>query len=84
MKLVCAAIHDQKVGAFMQPFFVRSRGEAMRTFVDAVHDSNSPFGKHPEDFVLFLLAEYDDGDGSFSSATPPPVLLSALDALNLK
>lgn len=60
------AVRDKAVGAFMAPFFVRSPGEAMRSFVDAVNDKNSPFFKHPHDFELFYIAQFDPSDASLT------------------
>lgn len=62
------AVKDKAVGAFMAPFFVRSPGEAMRSFVDAVNDKASPFFRHPQDFELYYIAEFDSNDGSIASA----------------
>jgi len=67
MKLLVFAVHDTKVNAFMPPFTMRSRGEAVRSFMDAVSDGQSSFCKHPEDFALWSLGEWDDGSGMFTS-----------------
>lgn len=63
------AVRDKAVGAFMAPFFVRSPAEAMRSFVDAVNDKNSPFFRHPHDYELFFVGQFDPNDGGFTDCT---------------
>lgn len=56
------AVKDLAVQAFGQPFFTRSKGEAMRSFQDEANstDPNSPMAKHPEDYELYYLGTYED------------------------
>jgi len=67
-KLVICAVYDSAIGAFGRPFFVPSRGVAMRSFKDECKRvaEDNPMNAHPEDFELFYLAEFDDGTGLFS------------------
>lgn len=74
MKLECYAVYDKAVGAFMPPFYAKARGEALRLFMDAVGDRNSPFCKHPADYTLFYCGVFDDGSGTFSSEDAVKVL----------
>lgn len=71
MKYKVFAIFDSKVKAFITPFFQRSSGEAIRAFSDAVGDVNSGFCKHPEDYTLFELGEFEDMDASFQLLETP-------------
>lgn len=55
------SILDSKAGAFGPPFLARSKGEAMRSMDKLV---NEPKGSqlvadYPEDFVLYLIGEFD-------------------------
>lgn len=61
-------VYDSKADAYMQPFFMRSHGEAVRSWIDAVNDPNTAFNKHPEDFTLFEIGEFDDGSALFTPA----------------
>ena len=71
MILKVFSVYDSKVEAYMTPFFMHSKGQAIRSFMDTIADSNTQFAKHPEDFTLFLLGDYDDQTGKFvMSATP--------------
>lgn len=78
MLLQIHAVYDRATGAYMQPFFVRSRGEAIRTFMDAVKDAQSPFARHPEDFSLFVLGTWDDGTAEIKCGEPER-LITALE-----
>ncbi|AXH74941.1 MAG: nonstructural protein [Microviridae sp.] len=78
MKLVVCAVHDKAVGAFLAPYFCRSKGEAIRAFTEACHDQGKPFGKNASDYTLYELGEYDDVGGVFQSHDPQRVL-SALE-----
>lgn len=60
MKLKIYVVYDSKAEAYMQPFFMRSRGEALRGWQDACNDTKTQFNKFPEDFTLFEIGEYDE------------------------
>jgi hypothetical protein len=57
-------VYDSKTEAYLQPFFVASKGAAVRSFADAVNEEGHQFNKYPEDFTLFELGEYDDSNAS--------------------
>lgn len=57
------AIRDSKVGFFGPPMLLRSTGEAIRVFTDACQDPKSQLFRHPEDFSLHLIGEYDEIKG---------------------
>lgn len=67
-------VYDSKAEAYLQPFFMKSKGEAVRAFTDIVNDGTSQFNKHPSDYTLFHVGAYDDGDSSFV-ILPTPVSL---------
>lgn len=64
MKMKMLAVYDSKVEAFMTPMFFQSVGQAMRSFGDAVQNAESEFAKHPEDYVLFEIADFNPSTGS--------------------
>ena len=59
------AVYDDKVGAYMQPFSMESRGQAVRAFSDSVNDPKSIWYRHPGDFQLYELGEFDEKSGEF-------------------
>lgn len=65
-KLKVYVIHDSKVGAFQQPFFARSPGEALRTWEVVANDGKSMISNHPGDFTLFETGIFDDETGRFT------------------
>lgn len=73
------SVRDKAVGAFLQPFFSRSKGEALRSFTEAVNDEKSMFHKHETDYTLFYLGEFDDVSGLFATSEPER-LLTAMEA----
>lgn len=68
MRLHMFAVFDSKVGVYASPFFCRSKGEALRSFEDACGDKGLPFGKHPGDYRLWYLGEFDDNTGVIYAA----------------
>lgn len=63
MKLKLFAIYDTKAEAYMTPFYLATKGMALRVFADCCNDPDHNFGKNPEDYVLFELGEFDANTG---------------------
>lgn len=66
--LICA-VRDSAVGAFSPPMYFRSKGEAIRSFLDALADANTSLSKHPRDYQMFHLGSFDDQNGMISPVT---------------
>lgn len=81
MKLQMYSVRDNAVGAYLAPFFMRSRGEALRSFVSACQNAEHEFSKHPDDYRLYFLGEYDDNTGRCVCPEAPDFILSARDAV---
>jgi hypothetical protein len=79
MKLIACSVRDEKVEAFLPPFFVRSKGEAIRSFQSAVDNPEHAFSKNLSDFVLYEVGAFDDVAGVFAFQEPVR-LLSAFEA----
>lgn len=82
MKLKVFAVFDSAVGAYMQPFFMQSKGQAIRAWQDTINDEKTQFHAHPSDFTLFELGEYDDQDGAFTNLPAKLSLGTALELLS--
>lgn len=82
MKLLMFSVYDSMVEAYMPPFFVRARGEALRLFGDLVNDQSSNVGKHPSDFTLMYIGEWDDGSGRVDDSGITVRVISGLECLN--
>lgn len=74
MRLYVFSVLDKAVGAYLQPFYARSKGEALRSFTEACADEKSQFARHREDYVLMYLGEFDDNSGLFASREPERLL----------
>jgi len=81
MVLNIYSIYDSKAEAFEAPFFIRSRGEALRGWIDVVADTNTKFNKHPGDYTLFELGSFDCLSGQFNSLKAKYSLGTGLEVL---
>jgi len=79
MILKMFTVHDAKVGAYLQPFFARSAGEATRSFAEAVNSADHQFAKHAADYSLFEVGDFDDELGVFTSLSAPRSLGNGVD-----
>lgn len=77
------SVYDNALGAFMQPQFFQSRGQAIRAFTDAVQSEGSQFSKHSGDYHFFYLGDFDDNRGEFIDPAKgvPERVISAQDCL---
>lgn len=69
-KKILVSVYDKKVGLFDPPFAVRHIGEATREWSVVKKDPTTKFGKHPEDFDLFQIGEYDEATAHVTPTTP--------------
>lgn len=64
-KQLMFTVFDTKAETFMPPFFVPSRGLAIRAFEDCINSKEHHFGQHPADYTLFYLGYFDTDVGKF-------------------
>jgi hypothetical protein len=81
MKMQYCSIKDTAVSAFMQPIAVAHTAQAMRSMQDAVNDPQSDFAKHPADYELYHIAEFDDQTGQFNNLEEPIRLCRVQDLI---
>lgn len=70
MKLKMYSVYDSKALVYGQPMFISAVGSALRSFADLCNDPQSLVCKHPTDFVLFEIGEYDDSTGVVTPTMP--------------
>lgn len=70
MKLQVLSIYDSKSKIFSQPFYASNTAVGKRMFTDLVNDKTSNVARHPEDFSLHWLGEFDDELGKFEAIQP--------------
>jgi len=82
MILFVVCVKDRAADVFNRPFFVPHRNVAIRDFTDEVNRvaTDNQLNKHPDDFDLYLLGEFDDSRGAFVN-NEPQVLVRAKDVL---
>lgn len=73
MKFIIVAVRDIKANVYSQPQFVANKGHAIRAFGDECtsDDPKNLISKHPEDFELYELGWYGDGDAYFELLDKP-------------
>lgn len=84
MKSKVYSIYDSAAKAFMQPFYQAGKGTAFRAFQDVVNTKDHPIHKHPKDYTLFELGEFDDETAGFVFHTAPERVVSAVEVLDDK
>jgi hypothetical protein len=83
MLLYIVAVKDRAADVFNRPFFVPHRNVAVRDFTDEVNraSADNALNKHPDDFDLYLLGQFDDSNGAFIREGSPTVLVRAKDVV---
>jgi len=70
MKLRAYSIYDRKALQYHPPFFASTDGSAVRSFQELANDTNTQVGRHPGDFTLYYVGEYDDQVGRMLPMDP--------------
>ena len=82
MKLNVYSIFDSAAQAFVQPFFMQQDGLAIRAFQDNVNSKEeNNISKHPEQFTLFKLAEFNDQNGMLTPLDTPRALAIGVELI---
>lgn len=74
------AVRDIRTNAYSQPQFVPHQGQAIRGFGDQCMDStnnNNLMAKHPEDFELYYLGQFNDQNGRFEQLDPVQIAVGS-------
>ena len=81
MRLIVCSVRDSAVDAFSRPFFTPNSAMAIRSFVDEVNrkSDENPIWKHPSDYELFQLADFEEDSGRFFNLDTPRSLCWAAD-----
>ena len=70
MKYGVYSVYDTATAMYLRPFYFQTDGQALRFFQDVSVSAESEIAKHPEDYTLFKLGEFDDNKGSFQGEHP--------------
>ncbi len=74
MKQYVFAVFDSKSEMFNQPMFFKAKGEALRAFEDEANRPDSAIFKHPGDYTLFLIGDYNVDTGLLTPMPTPTSL----------
>lgn len=75
MKKCYYAVYDRKAEMYSQPFLEVKDGTAIRAVQDLViNDKTHAFAKHPSDFSLHKLGEFDDITGIITGKKPEKLI----------
>ena len=66
MKLQAYTIYDVASGTYMRPFYSEADGQAIRGFKDIAQDENHEVGKHPEDYTLYRIGDFNTVTGKMA------------------
>lgn len=70
------SIYDKCAGAYIIPFVLQNDLIAIRTFGDCVNLKDHAFNKHPEDYSLYHVAQFDDNTGHIDTLPEPRLIAS--------
>lgn len=79
MKLKVYSIFDVKAGTYGTPFFSVNDAIARRSFEDLAKDSNSTVSRHPEDYSLYQIGEFDGISAMMVGVSAPVYISKAVD-----
>jgi hypothetical protein len=57
------SVYDNKAKLFGQPFYAINHHVAIRDFAYAANTPDNEIGRHPTDYSLFCIGDYDDSTG---------------------
>nr|DAX09348.1 MAG TPA: DNA binding protein [Microviridae sp.] len=75
------SIFDNCAGVYCTPFIMENRCLAVRCFSDYCMVPDTSISKHPEDYSLFQLGEYNKKTGQLLSFKNPRLLTRALTVI---
>lgn len=62
--MIIFSVYDKKAEYFLQPMFARNAAQMLRDLSDVVANRDSLLGKHPEDYAVYQLAQFDEISGA--------------------
>lgn len=78
------SIKDRAIDGFGDPFAQPSAQHATRWFRDLINDANTPFAKHPDDYDLYTIGEYDELQAQLEPIESPTLIARGKDLVNPK
>jgi len=69
-RLHLVTVFDRALSAYLRPFAAASLGVAIREFGEECKRPDSPLNKHPADYSLWKVGEFDDQTGALIPSNP--------------
>lgn len=63
MLLNAYTLYDAKALTYSPPFYATAHGAAVRMVMDLASDQNTSVGRHPSDFSLYCVGQWNDAVG---------------------
>jgi hypothetical protein len=79
MKKSLFSMRDIKTGQYEFPFPAHTPDEAIRMVYNTAQDSNTMIARHPEDFTLANVGEFDTESGVVEALTAPEHVANVAD-----
>lgn len=73
------SLYDSKAKMFGLPFCFPNVGMAQRALYDLVRDESTMVSRHPDDFILYQIAEFDDSNAVMVAKVPLELVAQAAD-----
>lgn len=70
MILNAYSILDTQTGIWSQPWFLVHDAVAYRSVMDIASDANTTLARHPNDYVLYGIGDFDDSIGTMRPSEP--------------
>lgn len=64
MLLNAYTLYDVKALTYSPPFYAGAHGQAVRMVMEIAHDTNTTVGRHPADFTVYCIGQFNDATGS--------------------
>lgn len=63
MLLNAYTLYDNKALTYSPPFYGPAHGMAVRMVIDLAMDQSTTVGRHPQDFTLYCVGQWNDAVG---------------------
>lgn len=64
MSLKLFTVYDSKAEAYLQPFYQKTTGLALRAIEDEIQNKDSNLSRHSSDYTLYEIGIWDENKGT--------------------
>ena len=83
MNLGMYTIYDVKADVYTTPFFLMNDEVAKRHVMSALQDPETTFFRHPADYTLYKVGEWDDQGAQLNPTNGPQLVTTLLELVPL-